>query len=73
MHAPHIPPPISPPVGRQLALPLATTTGPPIRTDVGPRLRPQAVWRSLSGTLRMQVRLTVRRILEEVLADADAG
>ncbi len=73
MHALHTPPPTSPPVGRQLALPLAANTGPPIRTDVGPRLRPQAVWRSLPGTFRMQLRLTVQRILEEVIADADAG
>ena len=73
MHAPHTPPPTSPPIARQLALPLAATTGPPIRTEAGPRLRPQAVWRSLPGTLRMQVRLTVQRILEEVLADADAA
>ncbi len=73
MHAPLTLPPTSPPVGRQLALPLVAIIGPSIRTDVGPRLRPQAVWRCLPGTLRMQVRLTVQRILEEVIADADAG
>jgi len=73
MHASHTPPPTSLLVACQLALPLAATTGPPIRTEAGPRLRPQAVWRSLPGTLRMQVRLTVQRILEEVLADADAA
>jgi hypothetical protein len=73
MHAPIMPPPTLPPVARQLALPLAATTGPPVLSEVGPRLRPQAVWRTLPGTLRMQVRLTVQRILEEVIADADAG
>ena len=44
-----------------------------IADEVGPSLRPRAVWRSLSGTVRTQVRLTVQRILEEVIADADAG
>ena len=73
MHAPITPPPTLALVGRQLALPLAVTTGPPVLSEVGPSLRPQAVWRSLPGTVRTQVRLTVQRILEEVIADADAG
>jgi hypothetical protein len=60
-----------PPTERQLALPLAPVNEPPALVGLGPAVLPRQVWRSLTVTAQVQVRLTALRVLMEVLDDAD--
>jgi hypothetical protein len=52
-------------------LPLAPISEPPSLTGPGLAVLPRNVWRSLTVTDQVQVRLTALRVLMEVLDDAD--
>ncbi len=59
---------------QQLSLPFQTQeVGPADLQPVLPPLLPQHVWTSLSPTTQVQVRATIRRILQEMLYDAHPG
>jgi hypothetical protein len=55
---------------QQLSLPFqGQEVGPADQQPVLPPLLPQHVWTSLSPTTQVQVRATIRRILQEMLYD----
>jgi hypothetical protein len=72
MHTATVPPPRSArptPSSRQLALPLTSCLGPRTLDELGPCLAPRAVWRGLPSAAQIQLRLTVLRIVREVVHD----
>lgn len=67
-----VPPPLTPPTPRQLALPLDASVSPRGPAVCGVPVAPRRVWRSLPVALRQQVRQDLLRICQEIGHDAAA-
>lgn len=65
-------PPTAPPTSRQLPLPLGLTIRPPVSLPTtAVDLATHQIWPSLSPAVQHHLRQTLRRILQEVMWDAN--